>query len=330
MRQQELIRQQQSTLRGSGREGTVLAAVRKERAPRDKSRQPHTRDRHNKEVKTTESCSWCGKSPKHDRQHCPAREAVCRKCKKKGHYQAVCRSTAQVSVVQETTVSDAFLGAVTNSNEDCWTVTLQLNSKPLQFCIDTGADVTAIPEQVWKEIGKPSLQPSDRNLKCPDTHSLSVKGMMTAQLKSQSNQTEGPIYIVRGLTKSLLGRPAIKQLQLISRINAVSEQELFIAVWNSSTRFHSFQTSSQAWEYCSKSTTSSSNQGSKTSRSQSNAISTPRRVAGVPLSFRLSKKNSSGWNSLGVIKKVEEPTDWCAGMVVVPNCQKMANFSYLR
>ena len=170
MRQQELIRQQQSTLRGSGREGTVLAAVRKERAPRDKSRQPHTRDRHNKEVKTTESCSWCGKSPKHDRQHCPAREAVCRKCKKKGHYQAVCRSTAQVSVVQETTVSDAFLGAVTNSNEDCWTVTLQLNSKPLQFCIDTGADVTAIPEQVWKEIGKPSLQPSDRNL-CPDTHS---------------------------------------------------------------------------------------------------------------------------------------------------------------
>ena len=72
VRQQELIRQQQSTLRGSGREGTV-AAVGKERAPRDKSRQPHTRDRHNKEVKTTESCPWCGKSPKHDRQHCPAR-----------------------------------------------------------------------------------------------------------------------------------------------------------------------------------------------------------------------------------------------------------------
>ena len=49
---------------------------------------------------------------------------------------------------------------------------------------------------------------------------------MSAQLKSQSNQTEGPIYIVRGLTKSLLGRPAIKQLKLISRIDAVSEQEL--------------------------------------------------------------------------------------------------------
>ena len=60
----------------------------------------------------------------------------------------------------------------------------------------------------------------------PDTHSLSVKGMITAQLKSQSNQTEGPIYIVRGLTKLLLGRPAIKQLKLISRIDAVSEQEL--------------------------------------------------------------------------------------------------------
>lgn len=282
MRQQELIRQQQSTLRGSGREGTVLAAVRKERAPRDKSRQPHTRDRHNKEVKTTESCSWCGKSPKHDRQHCPAREAVCRKCKKKGHYQAVCRSTAQVSVVQETTVSDAFLGAVTNSNEDCWTVTLQLNSKPLQFCIDTGADVTAIPEQVWKEIGKPSLQPSDRNLKCPDTHSLSVKGMMTAQLKSQSNQTEGPIYIVRGLTKSLLGRPAIKQLQLISRINAVSEQELdpFSQFPNLFTGLGILQQ-----EY-----------NIQLEPGEQNHLRSLHPEELLSHSFRLSKKNSSGWN----------------------------------
>ena len=41
VRQQELIKEQQSTLRGSGREGTVSRA--EERAPRDKSRQPHSR-----------------------------------------------------------------------------------------------------------------------------------------------------------------------------------------------------------------------------------------------------------------------------------------------
>ncbi len=35
------------------------------------------------------SCYRCGKSPLHDTQQCPAKEAECRAC---GHYQAVCRT----------------------------------------------------------------------------------------------------------------------------------------------------------------------------------------------------------------------------------------------
>ena len=213
VRQKEVIRQQQSTLRGSGGDDTV-AAVHKERAPRDRSYRE-------------ENCPWCGRAPKHDRQYCPAREANCRKCGKRGHYQVVCRSTAKVSAIQEMIVPDAFLGAVATDNYDeRWTIILQLNNKPVKFCIDTGADVSLISEQVWKKIGKPPLKPSDRNLKCPDTHSLSVRGMLTAQIKSQSNQVQEPIYIVRGLTRSLLGKPAIEHLNLISRIDAVNEQEL--------------------------------------------------------------------------------------------------------
>ena len=73
----------------------------------------------------------------------------------------MCRSTAQVSAVQETK-EDAFLGALTDTNGDRWNVTLQLNSHPVLFCIDTGTDVTAIPEQVWKDISKPPLLPSNR------------------------------------------------------------------------------------------------------------------------------------------------------------------------
>ena len=44
------------------------------------------------------------------------------------------------------------------------------------------------------------------------------------KLKSQTQQARGPVYVVRGLTKSLLGLPAIEQLNLISHITAVSEQ----------------------------------------------------------------------------------------------------------
>ena len=39
-------------------------------------------------------CSWCGRTPSHDRSKCPAKDSTCRKCAKKGHFQAVCRSSA--------------------------------------------------------------------------------------------------------------------------------------------------------------------------------------------------------------------------------------------
>ena len=38
------------------------------------------------------SCRWCGHA-KHDRSKCPARDAICNRCSKKGHYGAVCKSS---------------------------------------------------------------------------------------------------------------------------------------------------------------------------------------------------------------------------------------------
>ena len=39
-------------------------------------------------------CFFCGAIPYHRRMYCPAREAVCNKCTKKGHYAKVCQSKA--------------------------------------------------------------------------------------------------------------------------------------------------------------------------------------------------------------------------------------------
>lgn len=46
------------------------------------------------------------------------------------------------------------------------------------------------------------------------------------------------------------------------------------------------------------------------------ALSTPRRVA-VPL-LASGKQELERMETLGVIAKVEQPTEWCAGMVVIP------------
>ena len=301
-RQEETVKQQQTVLRSATKDPSVSALLKGKRDKKNIVDKTH-QDPKTRRQPTMSTCPWCGKSPKHDRQLCPAREAKCRKCKKKGHYQTVCRSIAQVATVQETR-AEAFLGALTDNSRDRRNVTLLLNSHPVQFCIDTGADVTAIPERVWEEIGKPRLLPSDRNLKCPDTHSLSVKGMLITKIKSQTKQARGPVYVVRGLTKSLLGLPAIEQLNLICRIAAVSEQQAL----EPTVQFPKLFTGLGKLE------------GDYTilldPEAKPFALSTPRRVA-VPLMGAV-KQELERMERLGVIAKIQEPTEWCAGMVVVP------------
>ena len=57
-------------------------------------------------------CSRCGKYPGHGRQACPANDAECRKCKKKGHYAALCRSKTMGKAMEEEE-RQPILGSVT-------------------------------------------------------------------------------------------------------------------------------------------------------------------------------------------------------------------------
>ena len=89
------------------------------------------------------SCSRCGKTCAPDRHQSPAREAMYHRCRKKGHFKAMCRSTTKVAGVQEEK-EETFLDAVTDVNQSKWTVTLQVNETPMLFHIDTEAEVTVI------------------------------------------------------------------------------------------------------------------------------------------------------------------------------------------
>ena len=100
---------------------------------------------------------------------CPAKDAICRKCAKRGHFQAVCRSSVlKVGGVQDSSEapynsSDVFLGAIANQSTETanpWAVTLQLNGKPMEFHVDTGAEVTVISKLTHEKIGSPPLSPS--------------------------------------------------------------------------------------------------------------------------------------------------------------------------
>ena len=90
-----------------------------------------------------------------------------------------------------------------------------MEGRPVNLHIDTGAEVTVITESTWKAIGQPALLPVGQTLRGPDFHTLSTKGRFTGTLKFRERELKKVIYAVKGLTKPLLGCPAIEQLHLI-------------------------------------------------------------------------------------------------------------------
>ena len=49
------------------------------------------------------------------------------------------------------------VGAHSENSNDPWAVTLQLNETPMEFHIDTGAEVTVISEHASRQTGCPPL-----------------------------------------------------------------------------------------------------------------------------------------------------------------------------
>ena len=92
-RQREAVHEQQS-LRDSPKQELSVDFV-KGKPPRGTSFKPADK------YQSTDSkkCSRCGKAP-HPRHLCPAKEAICHKCRKRDHYSLQCRSKAIAEVKQ--------------------------------------------------------------------------------------------------------------------------------------------------------------------------------------------------------------------------------------
>ena len=122
-------------------------------------------------------------------------------------------------------------------------------------------------------------------------------------LSNQFHSTQQEIYVIRGLRKALLGRPAIEALQVVQQVEPVQANKcnivkIFPELFQGLGRLkdnYKIQIVPEAKPF---------------------ALTTPRRIA-VPLLPKV-KAELERMEKLGVISKVTTPTEWCAGMVVVP------------
>ena len=104
-----------------------------------------------------------------------------------------------------------------------WTVTIAVNHTPVELHIDTGAEVTLISEQAWREVRQSTLSPPGRILRGPNARERATMGRFTAQLSKGERTTDEEVYVVKCLHKPLLGRPAIDELGLVMCIASVDK-----------------------------------------------------------------------------------------------------------
>ena len=71
------------------------------------------------------------------------------------------------------------------------------------------------------EIGNPPLHNSTKTLHGPSNNELSLKGQFRAVLECRSKAVEKDLYVVEGLHKHLLRRPAMEALTVVTRIRSV-------------------------------------------------------------------------------------------------------------
>ena len=97
----------------------------------------------------------------------------------------------------------------------------------VEFKNDTGADVSVISDATYRALAKKTpLKPAKKSLTSPSSQPLDVHGQFTCTLQHGSCTSSEDIFVVNNLQMSLLGRPAIESLRLVSRVTTVADQRL--------------------------------------------------------------------------------------------------------
>ena len=141
-----------------------------------------------------------------------------------------------MQVTRKCTIShcykQSFLGVVhsematVNETVDPWMTKIMLNGQEIEFKIDTGADVTVIPERNHDTTRDGPLAPPGRSLSGPSQQTLDVLGQFSGRLKRNNTEVKQDIFVICGLQKVLLGRPAIESLKIVSQVEQVQTSDI--------------------------------------------------------------------------------------------------------
>ena len=311
-RQSEAAKREQAQMRNFLPKATNVDFVKAKRQSRSHPMKPKMAA---KPQSTNRKCNFCGRSPAKRRCVQPEKQRASTVAKSVILVSCVDQRSPLMRSPKHPDPEVAFLGEVTK-NDDPWTSTVVMEAMGTQcradicFKLDTGADVTVISQSDYRRAGSPSLDASTKRLLGANDNVLQTLGKFNG--RQGGAVVDEDIYIISGQRRSLLSRRAGETLNLVKLVAVDSVETADYYKDKNPTLFggfgrkyggdYSIQLREDAVPF---------------------ALSTPQRVS-IPLMGAV-KRELQGMEDLQVIRRVDTPTDWCAGIVVVTNAGVVAS-----
>ena len=227
IRQSGAVQGQQHELKGAT--GESSSSFDKVQTGHKKSHKPHVRRPPSETGKKARQlnnsgnlCTRCGKGP-HPRDKCPAKDAICHRCQRKGHFMSCCLTKSVSEVSNESYLDTAFLDTVTDKSSVSWQAQIELNGKLTPFKLDTGAKVTAISPDTYHSLHNVELSKPEKILSGPSKKPLRVIGQFQGHFVYKAKQTSQSVFVVDELKTNLLGLPTITVLNLAVRVDVLTD-----------------------------------------------------------------------------------------------------------
>ncbi|XP_046575408.1 uncharacterized protein K02A2.6-like [Haliotis rubra] len=220
----------------------------------------------------------------------------------------MCQSRGYVQVIdeeeEEEKTDEVFLGAFGSNTpkvKDYHYAEVMVDGVKVSLKADTGADVTVISKVCFDtNFPRRHLTPPDRVLKGLQ-NKLTMDGYFKATLKWKQKSLVEKVYVLTDTSHLLLSCKASEYLGILAfcgtlTMDGVTKEfpELFTGLGKLAQEYE-IKVQPDAHPY---------------------AVTFPRRVP-IPIQLQV-KTQLDKLEGMGVIWKVEEPTDWCAPMIVVP------------
>lgn len=285
-----------------------------------------------------QQCNRCGARPSHSLKQCPAIKYKCQKCKIEGHFAKYCR-TREVREINnkndtfsESESDECYIPEIIKVQEirtsQPWRIKLKVNGNMIPFKVDTGADETVISSDTVRSLNlHNTIKRTKAVLVGPGKggdRRITVHGYITPTVHTADREQSPKVIkmFVIDTTENLLGRPALTAL------NMVEWKDEKLHMTKAIRSIHSDQKTTRCLDKAAVEKQFPQVfkglgllKGIKHEIKIKNdiepyAVQTPRRIP-IPL-LDAVRKELDRMVSLGVIVPVNEPTEWCAPIVVVP------------